>query len=248
MSNCENIKKLINQQIDNELNKSEQKQLEEHLHECNSCMTYHQNMIVIHNRLLSLPAIDTQISIVDQLISDIDNIDINKKVEKTKVFNKQWFKRYGLAIAAAIVLFVPITLTVNQNLNLTNNSDKSYASRAPQEEAAMNFGIKADNTNSIQETQDSEGNVEERGDFDGQMPLKAETFMPYIVEIENNQLIVYQNDEVIYKSKTWADNLNVDYYQVDENEIIYSLFSKDNDLIASYKINLLEKIEEKVEE
>lgn len=239
MSDCGNIRILINQRLDNELNQSEQKQLEEHLQECHSCKIYSQNMIGIHNQLLSLPTIDMQTSIVDQLIFDIDNIDINKKVKNTKLLNKQWMKRYGLAIAAAIVLFVPITITVNNNFNLTNDSDISYSSRAPQEESAMD---------STQIAGDSVSNVEEVGGNNEKMTLTAAPFIPYLVEIKNNQLIVYQNDEVIYESKPWSDDLIVDYYQVNENEMIYSLLSKDNVLVASYKINLLEKTEEKLEE
>jgi len=193
----------------------------------------------IHNQLLSLSAIKPQISIVDEIISDLDNIiDITENNKKLKKFNKQWFKKYGLLIAAAIVLFVPITITINQNFNLTSNDDKSYFSMAVQEDSAMEV---EDRT-----VKNVDGNTGEKLAYGIQMPLQADYVLPYIIEIENNQLIIYQDEQIIYTSKTWADDLNVDYYLLDENEIIYSLFSKDNVLIGSYKIDLFEKTEEKV--
>ncbi|MGD9676789.1 MAG: hypothetical protein AB7V16_00285 [Vulcanibacillus sp.] len=239
MSNCERCKGLINQKLDNELLDLEQPELEEHLKQCDSCSTYYQRMSDLHNRLLSLPIIDTQESIVDQLILDIDNIKKENKDIKFKSFNKHWFTRYGLATAAAIVLFVvPITFLANQN-NIEESADsvEFMAAEAPDEKASIsNLEIQTDNTLASDSVSRGDGNY----------GAQAVAFELYKIEEVSNQLIISKDEEVIFKTKQWEDNLSVEFYQINENEISYSLLNEDGQEIASYIINLIENKEDKI--
>lgn len=247
--NCEYFKKIINQQLDNELNLNEQAELNDHLLECDICRVYSLNLSELHNRLLSLSAIQPQINILDGIIADVDNIiGISGNDNKSKIFKKNRFKKYGLMItAAAIILILPITLSINNNLNLIGNDDKLDYSMAIQEDSFINTeSIAVDDIITGKGTI-SDGNSVEMDDYGVRGILTREFAIPYIIEIKNNQLIIYLGDQAIFTSVRWADDLIVDYYQTDENEVIYSLFSNDNNLFGSYKIDLLEKTEEKFE-
>lgn len=251
MSSCKHNKELINQKLDNVLNEAELAELEEHLNLCTSCNAYYQNMIELHQRLLSLPIIGQQESIVDQLIIDIDQIKKETENKRSKKFNKYLFNRYGLVAAAALLLFVPVAFYANQNMteDLAKNKE-FFAAEAPD---GKNVSINNLETQATQDSIDSLGitpivpdSIDIDRNYSGQQGVEA--FEAYRIEVINNQLIIYKNEEEIYKSNPWEDNLIVKFNQINQNEIFYSLYSEDNQIIASYIINLESKEEKIVEQ
>ncbi|OEF96907.1 hypothetical protein BHF71_04045 [Vulcanibacillus modesticaldus] len=236
MINCQEAKMLISQNLDGELNELEQKQLKEHLFSCLDCQEYQQKIKKLDDHLSSLPDLKLQESIVDQLFND-DTIMIKDKNKKTKWINK-WSKITGVVAAAVLIFFMlPFSPFLEDNdFKLKNNnyesaldSSEMYARTSP--EKITNF---SEQNNVI-------------GEDETAVSITSDVVIPYRVVNENNQLVIYKGGKIIFNSKKWESDLSLKWRFEGDNQLVYSVYSKDNKLITEYLIDLVNLTEEKLE-
>lgn len=246
MSNCQNTRELISQKLDGELNDIEQKQLNEHLASCSNCQKYYNNMIVIHEKLLNMPNITFGESIVDQLIDNnafTFNGDLNQ-------YKKRKWKPWAGAIAAALLIgiFLPYSLIYNQiNDGQINMAEQSAEITAFDNNMNMSENL-TKRSNNIEMDSATESGLGENDQFGLTLTATTKELMPFKIEEKENRLFIYKDDVELFRSNIWEDGLSVRWETINKNEIIYSLYSKDNNIVAKYHINLLEKNEEKIKE
>lgn len=249
MIECKHYRELINKALDCELNDFEQVQLDEHLNSCDSCKKYYDDIFNVQNKLNILPNIRLEESIVDQLL-EFDFFPTEEDRVK-KNFFKDWRAWYGVAAAVIVILVLPLTIIGNQLFNENLGSDDG-ASMLKGESILYETRDVEKSDNCIPECELSE----EYGIVGVQLTDEPNTNNEYVAtdfafkyefKVIDNKLNIYLNEEKIYETKQWSDNLYVDWYQFSEEEIIYSLYNQDDYLVNSYKINLINKIEEIIE-
>lgn len=256
MINCQNTQELLSQRLDGEINEKENAQLAEHLATCSICQEYEAGLINLHTSLINIPQISLNESILDNLITNktinFEDKD-NSKTPRKSVF-KPW---YGLIAAAILIgIYIPVSGLVEPNnsndVALRADSEATKIAAA-EENPSVEFDVVNEEgsmgaLNSDTETADAEG---DKSIAIASEPNDSTQF--FIVEdnvkIENRQLIIFDNNNMeIYRTNQWDENLIVRWYILDDNHIIYTLFDNQNKKVGEYKINISEKIEEKVEE
>lgn len=272
MINCQLAKELINQDLDDELNKDLNNQLEEHLAECESCYLYRQDLLKLHNSLLKLPEINLSESIVDSLVEN-NKLD-HARTKTTRRFRKLNVWHGLIAAVIIAVVYIPVTGLINNDKDYSFESNEvPYLTMEDEQieiygdsstDAAVVRSSSEDNASAlqVQSTQESsekvqvpvandqeqDTNIQEQ-DINVQeqdmYALTADTSINYRVEVVNNQLVIYDSyNNQIFMSAKWDDKFTVKW-EIDKNDfIIYQLFDDNGQVVAKYRINLVEKKEE----
>lgn len=270
MINCDLAKELINQELDNELNSDLNNQLEGHLSECDSCYLYHQELLKLHNNLLKLPDIKLSTSIVDSLVAEEKLVAPNTSSKFTFRKLNIW---HGLIAAAIIaIVYIPVSGLINNGMDYSLNSedapylameDQQRAGEIGSEKMLLPESSPEDNSTAlqIQPTQEyginSEESVEKSPELtegtkeSDALTQESENYalvsgasIDYRVEMVDNQLIIYDssNNEV-FVSTQWDDKYTVKW-NIEETLINYQLFDENSQIVAKYRIDLVEKKEE----
>jgi len=243
--NCQQAKELISQKLDGALHPSDEKRLEEHLNTCSSCQVYQEEMKELHHQLLQLPPAALKESMVDQLLEThlLHEVKQQKKISFWK--KKHWI---GLTAAAVLLgLWVPLyALISNEFPGLLQGGLKQegpmMASDSVKQELEINHdtGAQEENFAGIMEATPTEN--------DPQVINEKTDPYAYQVKEENRQLVIYQNEEVIYRSRHWEDDQSVQWRMENQHQLIYTLYSSKGKVVATYQIDLLQKKEEKRKE
>lgn len=244
MNNCQQIRQLINNKMDNESNDFEQRLIEEHIVGCDDCRQYYEKMLKVHEDLTSLPTIDLQESIVDQLFEN-NHFTINEESEK-RSFMKGWRSWYGIAAAVIVVLILPLAIFSNHGLDGMYTADEG--SMVKEESLNMDTkGIEMADNSDIYGAQFIEDE-----NIDGQEIMNvagtSKNVSKYDVEIDDNRLNIYISNEVIFETKQWDDNQRVEWYQIGEDEIMYTLYDNEGNVMVTYQVDLVNLVEEIIEE
>lgn len=246
MISCHEAKQYISQKLDGELTELENKLLEEHLSLCTECNAYEKNLLDLHNNLFKLKNIELTESIVDKLF--IENNELKKKSEnKKRLMDK--FKPWQGLVAAAILIGIAIPTYNYVNKDQIYSLEQEARNYAGESSEYYLFDTEvADSADAENQQAKDDGTKENtsNGNEIGIMGIEATNMNLYNIEQVENQLIISQEESIIYKTTEWEQGLNAQWEIINENEIIYSLFDKDNNLVEKYKINLLEKKEEKI--
>lgn len=250
MISCQIAKELINLDVDEKLITDKKSQLDEHLAECKNCLEYSHDLVRLHNNLLQLPKINLNESIVDDLIGR--NILEVTETKPASIFRgfRAW---YGIA-AAAILLLIYIPLFG------LNNGDKDFS----MESAEAPYAALADQQRVDEDVANSDSTVAAKNSdelefnstaLDGSTPNEESNYAGalsddnYRIEIQDNQLMIYdQNNIEVFKTDKWSDDLTVEWSIEKNNLISYYLYDIDKQVVAKYRIDLIEKKEEIIEE
>ncbi|MDP5273052.1 anti-sigma factor family protein [Chengkuizengella axinellae] len=131
---CQEVIQFMQRDLDGDLNKDEQKQMLDHIESCHSCTEMFDRLKNVSNELEQLPKVTPPISLVDQILPQLDEIDQanashndkDDEIEKAEVvstdgddkkitlatFAKKSGPRFAFlgASAAAVILIVIIAI------------------------------------------------------------------------------------------------------------------------------------------
>ncbi len=239
MINCEKVKELISQQIDGELSELDEKRLAEHLSVCSSCSAYQKDLNYIHEKLLQLPTVSIEKSIVDQLLEE-NLLEVDTKPKKKSFLRNK--SMMGLVAAALlIVVWIPLSPMLSQDhekFEVTEELPKMYGvdNKADFDSMEIQFTQDMGNGMGVTATESAPKAIN-----DG---AEAEV---YQVKEEHHQLVIYKNGVEAFRTEQWDEDVSVEWSKEGEQQIVYMLYTKEGKIIATYRIDLLEKREEKIE-
>jgi len=241
--NCQQAREYMSLQLDEVLEKSLTDQLEEHLHQCDSCTNYMSRLESLHLQLSNMPDVSLEESIVDRLIATekFSKKEADKSINKLSSFpfKKKLLPWYGVAVAAIIAIsFIPSVLLPNSGNEI---ADQELAVRNPDEIPLVEPRI--EKTPKINQNDNSE-------QIGPQMSIMAEenssfsAVPPIQIEVQENQLIISKDQQEIYRTNKWSDDLTIQWEIVNDDTVNYFLYNNIGEQVKAYQINLITKQEE----
>lgn len=265
MISCQEAKEFISLKLDSEITEYEDQLLKEHLSQCSSCQAYSDKMNELHQRLFTLPDLNTGGSIVDELIHS-GQIKVKNKPLRTRRF-KPW---YGVVAAALIIgMILPFGL-LNQSkddaigqtasspndarslakIETTKGDEVTIAKSKDGEIDAGRYGIAADtiektplgNNNNQSENADKSllkdsNQVELTMDSSHSIVLDGAS---YTVQELDRQLVIFKDGKEVYRSNQWKKSEYVKWEKTNETTITYYLYGSDEKLMSKNEIDLNE--------
>lgn len=118
--NCQEVIQLMHRELDQDLNESESKLLDDHLETCDSCAQIFERLSRLSNDLVQLPKVEPPYSIVDSIMPELERIDQERNKEAPS--SVTWTERLKQSVAlrmligaSAAVIFIFI-LSLGKNL------------------------------------------------------------------------------------------------------------------------------------
>jgi hypothetical protein len=258
---CDTFKDLIQQELDAALSSDERERLALHLDRCASCEEYREKLIKLELGLAHITidgpqATTAKLNLIEGIMPDLERIATTRAenarrkgvAENEKGFGRfgrlgqqTWFRRYGMAIAAAIVLMIPAGVILSDNLGGSNMEMDTFSARlgmksAPPESPA------------VESSMGLQGADVDRYATGGTMPPDQGRVSDYTVRETGNELTVYNLGNEVFRTAGWLDGVRVDYQLLADDIMIYRLFSEDGKLLASYTVDLVTQTVEQINE
>lgn len=240
MSDCQTIKKLIQQSLDSTLKSEELDFLTLHIAECVVCAEYQERMIELENNLMSIatsgPHADlAEPNLIAGIMPDIERITEERRERaeqrasndegteltgwRSRLVRSGWIRKYGLAVAL-VVMMVPIGIGISYSLDQEAGgiAQLSDYGAAPEERA---------------------GNYEQVDEIE--VNDQTDTSSNYRVQVSTNELVVYSSDVEVFRTDSWIDGVRADYQLLEDDTMVYKLYSAEGENLANYHVNLLTK-------
>ncbi len=260
---CDTFKDLIQQDLDGVLNALDQADLKLHLDVCETCEDYRNKIAKLELNLAHIAtdgpqASATDLNLLAGIMPDLERIaatraenarrrkgaeDGQAKGWLARLGQQTWFRRYGMAIAAALVLMVPAGTMISNNLSGNSTEVDLFAARFGSKDVAP--------TNPPTEATIglNEKSQQERGDNqDNEVGNPAERGGDYTVRETGNELAVFSAGYEVFRTSTWLDGVRADYKLLADDVLVYSLYSAEGELLASYQVDLVTGTMEQVNE
>ncbi len=255
MIQCDKARELLSLQLDDELNRAEQDQLEEHLDSCPSCQQYAKQLHSLHHKLLQLPDIPLGNSMVEELLNkDLFN-DKEEEFDDYHVFGKRnkpiirWRSWQGLAVAALIILIsIPtIPYLYQQKDNVAESQSQQNLAADSVQTRALNKKAIYDNDQNKVKYNATVLNDDTKQSLD-HPKLESYSIMftqavgqIYIILEVNHQLKIYQNNIEVFQTERWDEDLSAKWQVDKERQTIHYQIYKDDHLVSEHQINIIEK-------
>ncbi|MFS1513565.1 anti-sigma factor family protein [Chengkuizengella sp. SCS-71B] len=160
---CQEVIQLMQRDLDGDLNKEEHQQMIDHINDCHSCTEMFERLKNVSIELEQLPKVTPPVSIVDQILPQLEKIDQaniietqvpdtdeteeiltsnNQRTTFATLFKKAKPIAFLGASAAAVILIVITALNSGDNLKMNDMAAEQFASdttanqNAPLEESA----------------------------------------------------------------------------------------------------------------
>ncbi|CCQ94270.1 hypothetical protein CULT_180004 [[Clostridium] ultunense Esp] len=104
--NCEEVRELVQRDLDGDLSEMDQENLKKHLLICEECRVFHEKMLEIHSGLVSLPKVNPPYSLVERILPRLEEFDREEETKKNKrksLFNRPYIRYLSVAAVFALI-------------------------------------------------------------------------------------------------------------------------------------------------
>ncbi|MBE3555442.1 MAG: zf-HC2 domain-containing protein [Thermicanus sp.] len=128
--NCEEVRELVQRDLDGDLNEMDQEKLKKHLLICEECRVFHEKMLEIHLGLVSLPKVNPPYSLVERILPRLEEFDREEEAKKSK--RRSIFNRPSIRYLSVAAVFVLITISFIQWMYGWKSEEKTDMGREVQ--------------------------------------------------------------------------------------------------------------------